>query len=57
VTPYDVAATIYHLMGIPLDAEIHDHLGRPHALIHGGGQAIPGVVGSAAIIESMAPEH
>jgi hypothetical protein len=44
-SPYDVAATIYHLMGIPLDAEIRDHLDRPHSLIQGGGRAIPGVVG------------
>jgi hypothetical protein len=42
-TPHDVAATIYHLMGIPLDAEIHDHLSRPHALIYGMGRPIPGV--------------
>ena len=30
VSPEDIAATIYHLLGIPHDAEIHDPLGRPH---------------------------
>lgn len=29
VTPQDLHATIYHCLGIPRDAEIHDGLGRP----------------------------
>jgi uncharacterized protein (DUF1501 family) len=29
VRPQDLTATVYHTLGIPLDAEIHDTLGRP----------------------------
>jgi hypothetical protein len=35
VTPEDITATIYALMGVPLDAEIRDTLNRPHQLILG----------------------
>ena len=35
VTPEDVTATIYALLGIPADTEIHDNQGRPHSLILG----------------------
>jgi len=35
VTPEDIAATIYTLLGIPIDAEIRDPLGRPHRVIIG----------------------
>jgi len=33
--PEDVAATIYHALGIPLDTEIRDTLDRPHHLVTG----------------------
>jgi uncharacterized protein (DUF1501 family) len=33
--PRDVAATIYHLLGVPADALVHDQTGRPHALVVG----------------------
>lgn len=36
VTPADLAATIYHHMGVPLDATYTDDKGRPHPLVHGG---------------------
>ena len=32
VTPQELHATIYHILGIPKDAEIHDGLGRPLAV-------------------------
>jgi hypothetical protein len=35
VTPEDVTATIYHALGIPLDTEIRDSLGRPHVVATG----------------------
>jgi hypothetical protein len=35
VTPQDLHATIYHCLGIPRDAEIHDGLGRPLAVYRG----------------------
>jgi hypothetical protein len=36
VLPKDFAATLYHCMGIPPDAEITDPLGRPHQVTVGG---------------------
>lgn len=33
--PRDVAATIYHLLGVPADTMVHDQTGRPHALVIG----------------------
>ncbi|HJZ90405.1 MAG TPA: DUF1501 domain-containing protein, partial [Gemmataceae bacterium] len=33
--PRDVAATIYHLLGVPPDTVVHDQAGRPHALVIG----------------------
>ncbi len=33
--PQDLAATIYHLLGVAPDTVIHDLLGRPHSLIVG----------------------
>jgi uncharacterized protein (DUF1501 family) len=33
--PADMAATFYHLMGIPADTRIYDSLRRPHALVTG----------------------
>ena len=35
VTPQELHATIYHCLGIPRDAEIHDALGRPLAVYRG----------------------
>lgn len=35
VEPQDLHATIYHALGVGLDAEIHDHLGRPIPLTRG----------------------
>jgi hypothetical protein len=35
VTPPDLHATIYHCLGIPKDAEIHDTVGRPLAVYRG----------------------
>lgn len=35
VTPADLHATIYHCLGIPKDAEIHDGLGRPIPITRG----------------------
>jgi hypothetical protein len=29
ITPADLAATILHLLGVPLDLELHDRTGRP----------------------------
>ncbi len=36
VTPGDLAATIYHHMGVPLDATYLDNTGRPHYLVANG---------------------
>lgn len=33
--PRDLAATVYHLLGVPADTMIHDLTGRPHALVIG----------------------
>jgi uncharacterized protein (DUF1501 family) len=33
--PRDLAATVYHLLGVPADTWIHDQTGRPHALVVG----------------------
>ena len=35
VSPEDLIATVYHGLGIPPDAEMHDQLGRPHRLVDG----------------------
>ena len=35
VTPEDIAATIYTLLGVPADQELRDTLGRPHRIING----------------------
>ena len=34
--PGDIVATIYHALGVPHDAEVHDHLDRPHRLVPTG---------------------
>jgi hypothetical protein len=36
VTPADLAATIYHHMGVPLNATYTDHQGRPIFIVDGG---------------------
>jgi len=36
VTPGDLAATIYHHMGVPLDGAYVDFLGRPRAIVENG---------------------
>jgi len=33
--PRDLAATVYHLLGVPESTLVHDQTNRPHALIHG----------------------
>jgi hypothetical protein len=33
--PADLVATVYHLLGVPADAELRDRAGRPHALLAG----------------------
>jgi hypothetical protein len=33
--PPDLAATVYHLLGVPADTVVHDQTGRPHALVLG----------------------
>jgi hypothetical protein len=35
VSPEEIHATIYHALGIPADAHIHDNVGRPMALYSG----------------------
>jgi len=40
VTPADLAATIYHHMGVPLDAFYTDTTGRPRAIVEPGGAPI-----------------
>jgi len=36
VTPKDIQATAFHLLGIPADTIMHDRLGRPHPLAAAG---------------------
>src|SRR5262249_4465152 len=40
--PRDVAATIYHLLGVPADTVMHDQASRPHRLVIG--QTIDGLL-------------
>jgi uncharacterized protein (DUF1501 family) len=40
--PKDIAATIYHLMGVPADTVVHDQASRPHSLVIG--QKIDGLL-------------
>jgi hypothetical protein len=37
VTPGDLAATIYHHMGVPLETTYLDTTGRPRSIVEGGG--------------------
>src|SRR6185503_18131164 len=41
--PRDLAATVYHLLGLPAETILHDKTNRPHAL--GIGQKIGGRIG------------
>lgn len=40
--PENMAATIYHALGIPATAVFHDEVDRPHAIYHG--EPIPGLM-------------
>jgi uncharacterized protein (DUF1501 family) len=40
--PRDLAATVYHLLGVPPDTTVHDQAGRPYPLIIG--QKIDGIL-------------
>jgi uncharacterized protein (DUF1501 family) len=40
--PRDLAATVYHLLGVPADTVVHDQSGRPHPLVIG--QAVGGLL-------------
>jgi uncharacterized protein (DUF1501 family) len=44
--PRDLAATVYHLLGVPLDTVLHDALGRPHPLVIG--KPIEGILARTA---------
>jgi uncharacterized protein (DUF1501 family) len=33
--PMDLAATVYHLLGVPDDTSVHDQTARPHQLVIG----------------------
>jgi hypothetical protein len=44
LVPGDVVATIYHLLGIPHDYELHDQLDRPHRLVPAG-NVVPSLLG------------
>ena len=41
--PRDLAATVYHLLGVPADTVVQDQTGRPHALVIG--RKIDGLLG------------
>jgi Protein of unknown function (DUF1501) len=41
--PRDLAATVYHLLGVPPETTIHDQTGRPHPLVIG--KKIDGLLG------------
>ena len=43
VSPADVVATIYHLLGIDPHMTVHDLSGRPTMIAHGG-EPISGVI-------------
>jgi len=43
VTPHDLVATLYSLLGIPPETELHDAQGRP-VRVGGPGQVIQGVM-------------
>jgi hypothetical protein len=35
ISPADLAATVYHLLGVPPDTQMYDQANRPHALVVG----------------------
>ena len=35
VSPHDVGATIFHLLGVDINQTLHDHIGRPHQICRG----------------------
>jgi hypothetical protein len=41
----DLAATIYHHMGVPLDATYLDHTGRPRYVVENNGRPIAELLG------------
>jgi hypothetical protein len=41
--PKDVAATVYHLLGVPDDSTVYDQANRPHSLVIG--KKIDGLLG------------
>lgn len=44
VTPQDLMATCFHVLGIDQRLEVADRLGRPIPMIHSGGQPIPELI-------------
>ena len=44
VTPGDIAATIYHHLGIPLDGHYMDHQGRPIPIVQEGGRPLEEII-------------
>ncbi len=44
VTPGDIAATIYHHMGVPLGATYNDNRGRPHHIVQENGKPIAEII-------------
>ena len=44
VSPGDICATMYHLLGVDPESVVPDHTGRPTPISHGGG-VIRGIVG------------
>ena len=36
ITPQDLMATVFHVLGIPLEQQFHDQAGRPTSMIDGG---------------------
>src|SRR5262249_25637329 len=44
VTPADLGATVYHHLGIDLDAQWTDAQGRPQSIVTDGGRPIPELV-------------
>lgn len=44
LTPGDIVATMYHLLGVRADRELYDALGRPHRLVPQG-DVVPALIG------------
>jgi uncharacterized protein (DUF1501 family) len=36
ITPQDLMATTFHVLGLPLEQQFHDAVGRPTSMIEGG---------------------